>query len=106
MNLMLPKIAAGLLLHALVLVSTTLAQSGLYLAQGLLAGEVSSTSVPVFVTVMGRSIGAPGGPLTLGTVGEAWRPWRGTAIAVTVVEAWVLQYRDVASARTTNQPLL
>lgn len=65
MNLMLPKIAAGLLLHALVLVSTTLAQSGLHLAQGLLAGEVTSTSV----ILQTRLTAVPG--LTAGDVAGA-----------------------------------
>lgn len=65
MNLMLPKIAAGLLLHAFILVSTSLAQGGLHLAQGLLAGEVSANSV----ILQTRLTAVPG--LTAGDVAGA-----------------------------------
>jgi alkaline phosphatase/alkaline phosphatase D len=68
MNLMLPKIAAGLLLHAFILVSTSLAQGGLHLAQGLLAGEVSANSVILqtrLTAVAGLTAGnVPGAPGT------------------------------------------
>lgn len=44
MKLNRPKIIAGLLFLSLVHVSTSFAQGGLHLAQGTLAGEVTSTS--------------------------------------------------------------
>jgi len=123
---MLPKTIVGLLLHAFVVVSAGLAQGGLHLAQGLLAGEISATSVILqtrLTAVPGLTAGNVPGAAGVGRFELATQPdfrdarptgWLEAAAAgdyilktqVGELRPGTVYYYRVAYGATRNQPRL